>query len=76
MAEPVRCVPYGGIITGWDFSTGGVKCLAFDLEGRTVAEGRSVHVMIDPATWKPVRVPEEIRRGIRAFEGTDLVEEG
>jgi acyl-CoA thioester hydrolase len=45
-------------------------------EGRIVAEGRSVHVMIDPATWKPVRVPEEIRRGIRAFEGTDLVEEG
>src|SRR3954469_2343253 len=28
------------IVTGWDFSTGGVKCLAFDLEGRTLAEVR------------------------------------
>jgi sugar (pentulose or hexulose) kinase len=28
------------ILTGWDFSTGAVKCLAFDLEGRTVAEVR------------------------------------
>jgi sugar (pentulose or hexulose) kinase len=28
------------VITGWDFSTGGVKCLAFDLDGRTLAEVR------------------------------------
>jgi sugar (pentulose or hexulose) kinase len=28
------------IITGWDFSTGAVKCLAFDLTGRTLAETR------------------------------------
>jgi sugar (pentulose or hexulose) kinase len=28
------------IITGWDFSTGGVKCLAFDLDGKTLAEVR------------------------------------
>src|SRR5438874_6223258 len=27
-------------MTGWDFSTGAVKCLAFDLEGRTLAEVR------------------------------------
>jgi sugar (pentulose or hexulose) kinase len=27
-------------VTGWDFSTGAVKCLAFDLEGRTLAEVR------------------------------------
>jgi sugar (pentulose or hexulose) kinase len=28
------------IITGWDFSTGAVKCLAFDLTGKVVAEVR------------------------------------
>jgi sugar (pentulose or hexulose) kinase len=27
-------------VTGWDFSTGAVKCLAFDLEGKTLAEVR------------------------------------
>jgi xylulokinase len=40
MPEPLRCVPAGTIVTGWDFSTGAVKCLAFDLEGRTLAEVR------------------------------------
>jgi sugar (pentulose or hexulose) kinase len=40
VAEPLRCVAPDSIITGWDFSTGAVKCLAFDLEGRTVAEVR------------------------------------
>jgi sugar (pentulose or hexulose) kinase len=28
------------VITGWDFSTGAVKCLAFDLGGKTLAEVR------------------------------------
>src|SRR3954462_4663238 len=28
------------IITGWDFSTGAVKCLAFDLAGKVLAEVR------------------------------------
>ncbi len=40
MAEPLRCVSPHAVITGWDFSTGAVKCLAFDLEGRTLAEVR------------------------------------
>lgn len=40
MAENLQCVPPDSLITGWDFSTGGVKCLAFDLSGRTVAEVR------------------------------------
>jgi sugar (pentulose or hexulose) kinase len=40
MAEPLRCVPSDGVVTGWDFSTGAVKCLAFDLDGRTLAEVR------------------------------------
>jgi len=26
-------VPAESVITGWDFSTGGGKCLAFDLAG-------------------------------------------
>src|SRR5437764_4544125 len=40
MAEPLRCVLPKSIITGWDFSTGAVKYLAWDLEGRTLAEVR------------------------------------
>jgi sugar (pentulose or hexulose) kinase len=33
-------VPSNGIVTGWDFSTGAVKCLAFDLDGNKLAEAR------------------------------------
>jgi sugar (pentulose or hexulose) kinase len=40
VAEPLRCVAASSVITGWDFSTGAVKCLAFDLDGRTLAEVR------------------------------------
>jgi sugar (pentulose or hexulose) kinase len=40
VVEALRCVPPDSILTGWDFSTGAVKCLAFDLDGRTVAEVR------------------------------------
>jgi xylulokinase len=40
VAEPLRCVAEDRVVTGWDFSTGAVKCLAFDLEGRTLAEVR------------------------------------
>lgn len=40
VAEVRRRVSERSVITGWDFSTGGVKCLAFDLEGRTLAEVR------------------------------------
>lgn len=40
MADPLRCTPADRIITGWDFSTGSVKCLAFDLEGNKLAEAR------------------------------------
>jgi len=43
-------------------------------EARLVAEGRTVHVMIDPATSRPVPVPQTIRGTIRAFEGSDLKE--
>src|SRR5438105_1856624 len=37
---PPRHVAPRSIITGWDFSTSGVKCLAFDLDGNTVADVR------------------------------------
>jgi sugar (pentulose or hexulose) kinase len=40
MAEPLRFVALNSVITGWDFSTGAVKCLAFDLSGNTLAEAR------------------------------------
>lgn len=33
-------VPSSALITGWDFSTSGVKCLAFDLDGNTIADVR------------------------------------
>ena len=41
-------------------------------EARLIAEGKSVHVMIDPSTWRPVRVPDDFRQAIRSFEGEDL----
>ena len=40
MAEPLKCVGPESVLTGWDFSTGAVKCLAFDLEGRVLEEVR------------------------------------
>ncbi|MBY0524692.1 MAG: xylulose kinase [Gemmataceae bacterium] len=43
----MRCVrqsesypAYPTFVVGWDFSTGGVKCIAFDLEGNTLADVR------------------------------------
>jgi sugar (pentulose or hexulose) kinase len=38
--NPLRHVAPDSVITGWDFSTSGVKCLAFDVEGNTLAEVR------------------------------------
>src|SRR6476619_4343395 len=40
MPEARQCVAPETVITGWDFSTGAVKCLAFDLDGKTLAEVR------------------------------------
>ncbi|OHB85140.1 MAG: xylulose kinase [Planctomycetes bacterium RBG_16_64_12] len=40
MAQTLQCVEPEGVITGWDFSTGAVKCLAFNLEGRVLEEIR------------------------------------
>src|SRR5262245_57481189 len=36
----LRTLPPESIVTGWDFSTGAVKCLAFDFAGKVVAEVR------------------------------------
>jgi xylulokinase len=36
----LRTLPPESIVTGWDFSTGAIKCLAFDLSGKVVAEVR------------------------------------
>ncbi|HEX4608219.1 MAG TPA: FGGY-family carbohydrate kinase [Urbifossiella sp.] len=40
MPEPLRRVPANALVAGWDFSTGAVKALAFDLAGNVVAEAR------------------------------------
>ena len=40
MSEPLRCLSPNTLIAGYDFSTGGVKALVFDLNGNTVAEVR------------------------------------
>jgi sugar (pentulose or hexulose) kinase len=40
MASPLQFVRPDSVLTGWDFSTGSVKCLAFDLAGKTLAEVR------------------------------------
>jgi sugar (pentulose or hexulose) kinase len=40
MTASLQHVPSNAIITGWDFSTSGVKCLAFDLDGNTIADVR------------------------------------
>ncbi|NLX95590.1 MAG: xylulose kinase [Rhodopirellula sp.] len=40
MAETLRCVRPETVVTGWDFSTGAVKCLAFDLNGEVLAQVR------------------------------------
>lgn len=40
MSEPLRCIDPNALIVGYDFSTGGVKALAFDLSGNTVADIR------------------------------------
>jgi sugar (pentulose or hexulose) kinase len=40
MPQTLRCVPADALVVGYDFSTGGVKALAFDLTGNTAASVR------------------------------------
>jgi sugar (pentulose or hexulose) kinase len=53
MPESLRFVSSKSVVTGWDFSTGGVKCLAFDLDGNTVA-----HVRLPTDLWTEGGVSE------------------
>lgn len=41
-------------------------------DGALVATGKSVHVTVDPATLRPVPVPDELRSAVRAYEGPAL----
>ena len=61
----LQCVPPESVITGWDFSTGGVKCLAFDLEGKTLAE-----VRWETDLWHGT--PEQWRRDPQAADQSEL----
>lgn len=40
MTASLQHVPASAVITGWDFSTSGVKCLAFDVDGNMIAQVR------------------------------------
>ena len=40
-------------------------------DARLIAEGKTVHVMIDPQSWHPVRVPEDFRKAIQSYEGVN-----
>ena len=44
------------------------------VDNRTIAHGESVHVAVDDATFRPIRVPDDFRERIRAFEKDGLVE--
>lgn len=41
-------------------------------DGRLIAEGRTVHVILDEKTWKPAPVPEDFKAAVRNFEGPGL----
>ena len=45
-------------------------------DARLVAEGRTVHVILDEKTWRPTPVPESFRVAVRKFEGPSLSEGG
>jgi acyl-CoA thioester hydrolase len=40
--------------------------------GRRIAENLAIHVWLDPATDRPLRVPEDFRTSIREFEGKNV----
>ena len=43
-------------------------------DGRLVAEGRTVHVILDEKSWRPTPVPESFRSAVRKFEGAGVKE--
>ena len=40
MPQPFHALPASTVVSGWDFSTGSAKALAFDLDGTVLAESR------------------------------------
>lgn len=38
-------------------------------DGRLVAEGKTVHVILDEKTWRPIPVPAALREVVARFEG-------
>jgi len=43
-------------------------------ENRLVAEGRTVHVILDERSWRPMPVPGSFKAAVRKYEGSGLVE--
>ena len=58
MPEPLRCVPPDTLVAGYDFSTGAVKALAFDLAGNTVAEVRLPTVLTTEGGVSELDLPQ------------------
>jgi len=70
MTGPLKCVPPSAIVTGWDFSTGSVKCLAFDLDGEVVAEARfptDVWTADGVSELSPMLLEGQVRATVRAI---------
>ena len=70
-SESLRCVVSDSVISGWDFSTGGVKHLAFDLNGTTLAEMRLPAARISQArrcAAAPRVVPRVAHEAVGIFE--------
>lgn len=60
------------LIVGWDFSTSGVKCLAFDTSGETVAEVRLPTDLWTPGGSSELNIFQlegQARAGVRAMAG-------
>ena len=49
----IQTLPPDSLVVGWDFSTGAVKALAFDLSGRAVAEVRLPDRPLDRGRRQP-----------------------
>ena len=65
MSEELRCVPKNSVITGWDFSTGAVKCLA----------GAAGRLGLPLASFVRMAVAEKVERmgrGVRPDLGFSL----
>jgi xylulokinase len=77
MAEPLKHIAENAVILGWDFSTGAVKCLAFDRTGKVLAESRFGTDLVTDAgvsELNPMLLEGQARattRGVAAILGTE-----